>query len=673
LSTRFVAETFESGAVTAGDSTTGGWRSFVRDPLFLPGVLAFGAFFGLAELHAGYAVTVWSPAAVFLLALTVVAMAFVPRRRLDRPTIAAIGCLAAFTIWSFVSISWAGVRGIAWDGANRTLLYLVVFVLFASLPWRAATVAALLGAYAFAIGVAGTATLAAASRARDPTDYFLLGRFAQPADYQNAECALFLAALWPALLFAARRSVPWWIRAAMTATAGVLLELALLTQTRASIVALPLTLFVFLALTPNRARVILFSLPPALAVVAASRPLLHVFTALQVHEGVRAAVVSARTAVLVSAAALFVIGAVVSFVDGRVSLGRTAARRASLAFGAAFVVASVVALVLAAIAVGDPVKRWDQFRTTPSRSTKSYFSNGFGSNRYDIWRVAAIEFEHSPVRGVGTDNFAVGYLRERRSVEEPLYPHSLELRALVQTGVVGALLLLGFFLAAVLRLRRTATTTTLARGTAAAAVGVFAYWFFHGSVDWFWELPGLGCPALACLGLAGTLRRPESGPPVPLRVPLAVAGLAIALVAAASLTLPWLSAQEVEQAGHEWKRHPASAFSRLDRARRLNPLSDDPDLVAGAIASRLGDHARMAASFRRAIVRNPENWYAWLELGIAESLQGRRTEALAALARGHALDPGEDTIPTVAATVRAGKRVDPGVIDRTMLGRIPVR
>jgi O-Antigen ligase len=637
----------------------------------VPGLLAFGVFAWLGVLDAGYPTTAWYPAALFLLGLTAVTATFVGLRRLDRVTVAAIASLAAFTLWSFASIEWAGVRGIAWDGANRTLLYLVVFVLFAVLPWRWPTVLGLLGAYSVAVAIVGGVTLVQASHAPDPSSYFLLGRLAEPTGYQNAECALFLGALWPALLLAAWRSVPWWIRGVMTATAGMLLDLALLTQTRASVVALPLTLLVFLALTPKRARVIVFSLPAAVAVVVTARPVLHVFTALQRQEGVRDAVVSARNAVLVSAAVLLVVGAVVAFVDGRISLRPRTARVGALSVGSVFVAASVVGAAVAAIAIGDPVKRWDQFRTPPGRSTNSYFSNGFGSNRYDIWRVAFREFEHAPVRGVGADNFAVGYLKERRSVEEPLYPHSVELRALVQTGIVGGALLLGFFVFAGLRLWR-GTVPTSARATAAACAGVFAYWFFHGSVDWFWELPGLGGPAIACLALAGTLRRGGEEAPRPLPRLVLAAGAAVVLVAAASLALPWLAAKEVQQAAHEWKRDPATAFSRLDRARRLNPLSEDADLYAGAIASRLGEHARMAASFRRAVERDDASWYAWLELAMAESLQGRRDAALAALSRAHALDPGEDTIRQVAATVRAGRRVDPAAIDRTMLGRIPV-
>ena len=49
------------------------------------------------------------------------------------PVRVAVLCLAAYTALSFLSILWAGVPGDAWEGANRTLLYLLVFALFACL------------------------------------------------------------------------------------------------------------------------------------------------------------------------------------------------------------------------------------------------------------------------------------------------------------------------------------------------------------------------------------------------------------------------------------------------------------------------------------------------------------------------------------------------------------
>src|SRR3712207_8741462 len=51
-------------------------------------------------------------------------------------------------------------------------------------------------------------------------------------------------------------------------------------------------------------------------------------------------------------------------------------------------------------------------------------------------------------------------------------------------------------------------------------------------------------------------------------------------------------------------------------------------VVAGAIASRVGDVPRMRRHFARAIERNDRNWYSHLELGLADALAGRRDAAL---------------------------------------------
>ena len=65
----------------------------------------------------------------------------------------ALGCLAAYTALSYLSILWAGVPGDAWEGANRTLLYLLVFALFACWRQRGASAALLLGAWTLAMVV----------------------------------------------------------------------------------------------------------------------------------------------------------------------------------------------------------------------------------------------------------------------------------------------------------------------------------------------------------------------------------------------------------------------------------------------------------------------------------------------------------------------------------------
>ena len=661
---------------TARWGTRAAARAALEDPLLFPGSLAFAVFVAWAVAEAGYAPTTWYPGTFFLVLLAAVTLAGIPFARPSRIVAASLGFFAAFTGWSFLSITWAQVKGDAWDGANRTLLYLVVYAFFVLVPWRPLTVAVLMGAYSLAVGAIGVTVLVLAARASDPSGYFQLGRFASPSDYQNANCALFLAALTPALFLAARRETPVVVRALMLANCGVLLELALMTQSRASLVALPAVLLVYFALVPDRARGLLVLATAGAATAVYSRTLLDVFSALEHEEGVRSAVSSARTAVLTTAVVLALGGIVAATVDRRLTVPERLARWGSRLIVAAAALALAAALVI--VAAPNPIDRatraWDDFKShTATASRSSYFANGFGSNRYDIWRVALDEFRAHPLRGTGSDNFAVAYLRERGSDEEPLYPHSLELQVLQQTGLVGAVLFSGFLILALLQLALTRRAPPFSRGLAVSSGAVFLYWFVHGSVDWFWDVPGLSAPAFAALGLAAAVirkpwaERPRRSPALGWSV-AAVAFVAVAF----TLVPPWLSAAEVQVAARSWRNDPGKAFARLHRARQLNPLADNPDLVAGAIASRLGNWRAMQASFERAISRNPANWYAWLELALAENSQGKRGAALRHLARARALDPREPTIHEVASDIAAGKTVQPGRVDRILLRRIHV-
>ena len=108
----------------------------------------------------------------------------------------------------------------------------------------------------------------------------------------------------------------------------------------------------------------------------------------------------------------------------------------------------------------------------------------------------------------GQDNFADYYVVHRHTSEEPSWTHSLELRLLAQTGIVGFLLFavfLGGAIIAAVRARR--GTNPMTRWIAGAALVPLVVWLVHGSVDWFWEMPTLSGPALGFLALAGSLRR----------------------------------------------------------------------------------------------------------------------------------------------------------------------
>ncbi len=66
---------------------------------------------------------------------------------LPRATKIALVCFGLYVAWSYLSMTWAAYAGLALQGANRALLYLLVFTLLAAVPWRRPTALVVLGAY----------------------------------------------------------------------------------------------------------------------------------------------------------------------------------------------------------------------------------------------------------------------------------------------------------------------------------------------------------------------------------------------------------------------------------------------------------------------------------------------------------------------------------------------
>ena len=655
-------------------------------PTIAVGALPLGLFLLWAAIDGGYQPTLWNPGAIGLVGLLALLLGSAPQllRTLPRAGLAALGLLGGLTLWTFLSIAWAADKGEAWDAANRTLLYLAVYGVFLLWAWRGRQAAILLGAYSLGVaGIAAAAYLRAAGAA-DPYAFFIGGRYVEPAGYVNAACALFLIAFWPAVFLASRRETAWWLRGLFLAAAGFLLQQAVLPQSRGSLFVFPVALALYVALVPGRARSLLALGPVLLATLLVRGPLLDVYSAARA-DTLPAALDALEEPLLGSAVALFALGTVYGLVDRFAPLPRDVASVGSWGLGLLSGLAAVVAALVLLAVYGNPVARaqeaWDEFSAGQQASEgSSYLGGNLGSNRYDFWRVAMGEFRDSPLVGIGAGNFAAPYLRERESPEEPLYPHSLPIMVLSQTGVVGGLLFGGFVVAALACAwsgRR--WRSSFGNAVAAVALVTFAYFALHAAVDWFWEFPGLAAPAFACLGLAGGLERPaaRAGGRVPgwTRKRVTAAALStLALVAAvASLAFPWLAAREIERAVDLWRRSPEDAFARLDRARALNPLSARPDLLTGAVALRLDEHDRAERAFERALERDDLSWYAELELAVIAAQEGRSAEALARLERAEELNPREEAVDLVRAGVRSGEPVDPAVLDRLFLQRVEER
>ena len=633
----------------------------VLESVPLATVLALVAL--MVEREGGFDGTVWYPVALFLLGLAVAVGLGAWRlvRATPATVLAAVAALALSSAWSFATIGWAAVRGAAWDGSNRGLLYLLAFALLACFPLRAASVWPALLAAGVAVAVEGVAT--AEHAVTHPGADLIGNRLSEPLGYPNATAALFMIFAWVEIGLASRPWLPAPARALAFGLAGLHLTLNLLAESRGSVFTLPLVAAAYVLLVPGRLRSLATLALVALGVLPVLRPVLDVYGA----EPARLGSVLRRAVDLglVWAALLALAGAVFAAADARIRVPPRLARGIGVALAAA-ALAAAAGLVAGLEPWRYADSAWHSFKSPAEPSGTASHFGGLGSNRYDFWRVGLIEFARHPVAGIGTDNFLVPYLQLRRSDEEPLYPHSLAIRILSQTGAVGAALFVAFLalaVAAVVRIR-SRRERELA-GVLATGAAVF---FLHGLVDWLWEMPVLGVLGLALLGTACGLapRRPAPGGSAR-RAATAAAAAAAALLAAgagATLVLPWLAERDVARATAIWRQSPAAAFSLLDRAGRLDPLSDEPELVAGAIASRLHRYATMRAQFAAAVARSPDDWYAQLELGIAASLTGDRRLAAASLARAVALDPREPIARTVLATFRSGRRIDSDAVDR---------
>jgi tetratricopeptide (TPR) repeat protein len=654
-------------------------RHLLAAPVTLPCALVLALFLAWVPDDVGYPVTAWAPMAVLVLGLLAVSVVTLPNAwgDLPAPVRLAAGALLALTLWSYASIAWSHDPGVSHEGANRTLLYLAVFSLFALWPQREHTAAVLLGGWtAGMVGLGAIVLVDVAGAGSDVAGLFVGDRLADPAGYPNAAAATWLMVMWPAVAIAASPAVPAWIRGAFAGGATLLVPLAVLSQSRGSLFAVPITAALVLVALPHRARHV-----AVLGVVAAGAAL-AVWAALDVSdalgpEGTGDAGDELSRVTLLTALGALLVGAVTGAAAHWEGRGRSERAHDALRSAGRRVAAGLVVLVVAGglVAMGDPVDRVD---SAWSSFTEGYEGNdadanrlvgGLGSNRADFYDVALDEFRDHPIVGTGVDTYAQAYLRAGDSAETPRYAHSLPLRTLQGLGLIGAALLLAFAAAVlwaaagVLR-----STGRLGRTVAIGALGTAAYWTVHGSADWFWEFAGLGAPVFALLGLVCALHpRVDAERSVLLRARTAgevtaVVALTVGLVVI--VAAPWLAQRDIERAANTFAERPREAYSRLDRAARLDPFSDRAALLEGSIALRYGDLPRARDAFTRALDRVPDGAYATLQLGAILSVLGEAERAAVLLDRAVALAPRDPLAREARVVVRDG-----GVVDLVALSR----
>ena len=650
-------------------------RGSLSAPLVVAGpALAVLAWWCLDD--GGYFLVDWLPGIVIVLGLLLVAACGLGSRLrpASQAATVAVCMLGGYAMWSFASIAWADAPAAALEGAQRALLYFGWFALFACLPWTIPSARVFVVATVLMIDVVGVVTLARVGAADDPLKLFVDARLAAPLGYQNAGPALWTMGALPGILLASRRETAPWLRPVLLALGGLVLALALLSDSRGWLFTLPMIAIVMLVMSPDRVRLAVFAAPVVVAVALAFGTIADVFSVaggLLPDQAVRVAgppIDRAVEVIVRMTLALAVAGVGLTAID-RLVLPRIAADvwRAGSRAIAALAIAALVAAAAWASTLDLPTRvdrAWSQFQHTEYNDADGVAPDQrltyVEGARYDYWRVALSLWRAHPIAGAGQDNFAQFYLLRRRTTNEPRWVHSLPLRLLVHTGLVGAALFAAFLAALVVcvagawRTRR----STGGRAVVTAASLPLVVWLVHGSVDWLWEFPLLSCLALSGGAIAAT-----AGPRGRVVAPrlkrrgraraTAVALSAVGAIAVLLVTVPsYVAERDVLDAMAAWPSDPKAALQRLERARALDPLGSDPWLVEGLIAAHMGRTSQARRAFSTASRRDPHNWIVQFELGLIPDRGRSVAEAERRLRAARRLSPKEPLVNEALRRVR---------------------
>jgi len=647
---------------------------------FLPAAIVIAAWLLWSHFEGGYFPETWYPSAIAAVGLLVVT-ALGTGRILPPSTSGrvALAALAALVAWAFLSLAWSPSPGLGWEAADKLLLLLMVTWTMTLLPWTPRALEIALGAW-----VAGTVLVCAISligaSGGSLGDYFIEGRYLDPIGYSNAVSALPVMSLFPALWLCSRRGAGLAARGGFLAAAVFLAEFALLPQSRGAVVGFVIAIVVFVALAPDRLRLIPSLLVLALAVAVSVGPIYHVYTVgIELSEAaeaqrtipglhLRPVLEHAARVMLVTSVCAGIAGALLAGLDRGLRVGEAGMRRMRLVVAGTVALVALAGLIVAVANAGrissDLSDRWDTFKSTKETpaTTGPRLTANYSDQRYDYWRVALDQFARTPLAGAGIGSFEGVYSSHRHDDKPSKYVHDIWFRVLAEGGLVAALLLLLLLGAGGVGLaQRWRALDGPGRGLIAVCVAVPVYFLIHASVDWLEEFPALAAPALALplvglgLGVEDRGARPGYGPAG--RYAALAAACLLALAAAASFAFPYLAQRHLTRGSEIGLADVPAARRELDRAASLNPLSPEPHLRAATILVAAGRTAAARREFGEALAVE-DNWYAHLELALLEAEAGRRKAALAQLARARSLDRHDPFIAAAMAKMRHSASVD---------------
>jgi hypothetical protein len=592
--------------------------------------------------------------AAWWICLAGVAVGALPRRRPEPLAWVALGLLAAFAIWTALSLGWTESADKTSAELARVTTYLGVFAL-ALLSRGRRGARRMVAAVGFGIAVVGIVGLLS----RLHPDWFpaaenlgnFLGegareRLSYPINYWNGLAALIAIGL-PALVQVASsaRFIPARVLAAAAIPALALTSF--FTLSRGGIAAAILGVGVYLALTSDRLPKILTLIPAAaggaiLVAAAESRDALQegLLNSTASQQGDE--MLTMTILVCLAAGAVQLLAALLARGVSRPSW-TVVPREAAIAA----TVVGVVAVVVAALALGAPGKLsdgWDEFKGEAGPGEGSArLTSAAGERRYQLWESALDENATEPLSGTGSGTFEFWWGRKGEG-SVVLDAHSLYLQTLGELGIVGMVLLGGFMIAVlaggVLRLL---AADPHGRGQLAAALAGCVAFSATAAVDWMWQIPVLPVSVLllaSVLLTAGLRRRVRRGSGLrALPPPWRMAFAAVSLVAIVAIAIPLASTSLVRTSEADAREGDLTAALESARsAQNAQPGAAAPRLQEALVLEALGDLDEAAVAAREATDREKTNWRNWLTLSRIEAERGRAPEAVRAYERAASLN-----------------------------------
>ncbi|HEY5286637.1 MAG TPA: O-antigen ligase family protein [Solirubrobacteraceae bacterium] len=588
----------------------------------------------------------------------------------------SIGLLLAFTALTGLSVVWSVAPDASWQDTGRMLAYSGVFAAAVALAWLApAGWRALLGGIVLAaVAVCAYALLTKVlpnelSVSREAGFY---ARLQEPYGYWNAIGLTAAMGAIGCLWLGARRAGHALLTALAYPAMGLMIVTLLLAYSRGALAALVVGVIVWMCVVPLRlraARVLLVAGACAAPVVGwdFSRHALS-------SEGVTlAARTSAGHQLGVLIGAMLIVLALVGIAIG--FFGDRRAPSADTRRAAGIALASLLVLVLLAGAgaltatnrgltgtISHDLSSLTNPNATVPKNTPGRLT-AVGSVRARYWKEALEVFEAHPALGAGAAGYGTARLRYRTQNLDVRQAHGYIVQTLADLGILGMAITLALLIAWMIaagrsmhpfdrRWRAQRSPPSLAWSKEPVAytperIGMFAMlcivvvFGVHSFADWTWYVPGDAFVALLCAGwLAGRgplptgklgvpagspaavlteepsrIRLPSAHAVGPLRIGIATAVVAGALLAAWTEWQPQRSVEASEQAVALIKQNPQSALRAAQAGVERDPLSAVALFRLSSVEHAIGESALARATLQKAVQMQPSNPETWLTLG----------------------------------------------------------